>query len=582
MKYTGTYKQNIDKPILNYLLEQRGIPENKITHYLNTTDEDICDYAGLGLPLLKAAAASFFDAVDNDKTMFILVDCDADGYLSSALLLNWIYDYKPSYIDKIKYWLHDGKQHGLNDCINLILEKHYDIVVVPDASTNDVYECDLLKQNNIPCIVLDHHLKEFENNSAIIINNQCSEYDNKELCGAGVVWQFLRYIEHEYKPELDFVTKYEDIVAVANCSDMMSLTSIETKHIMNKGFQKLTNPFLYGLAQKNALFIGDELTPIGCAFYITPLINAIVRSGTIEEKTLIFESMLSFKAFEEILSNKRGHKPGETEYRYEQALRCATNVKRRQTKAQDAGMELIEKLIEQNHMLEHKALIFYLPNDLGIEPTLRGLIANKIMAKYQRPCAILTLSSKGYAGSARGYTKSGIMNFKDICEKSPYSVYAIGHQNAFGLCILENYKTQFLEYLDKILADVGTEPIYNCDVIYNDENIEGDDFIAIADMKSLWGQDMDEPYICLENITINEKNVNVYKKKDITIKITLPNNISLLKFKATEEDYECLCGDGWKTLTIIGKASKNEWMGRITPQLIINDYEVKQGKQWIF
>lgn len=64
------------------------------------------------------------------------------------------------------------------------------------------------------------------------------------------------------------------------------------------------------------------------AFYIVPLVNAVVRVGTIGEKKLLFESMLEWKANELIPSTKRGHK-GEQETVLEQSLRTCTNVKNR-------------------------------------------------------------------------------------------------------------------------------------------------------------------------------------------------------------------------------------------------------------
>lgn len=48
--------------------------------------------------------------------------------------------------------------------------------------------------------------------------------------------------------------------------------------------------------------------------------------------------MLPYKAFEKVLSTKRGHKPGEEEQLIIQAIRTVTNVKNRQTKAETAGM----------------------------------------------------------------------------------------------------------------------------------------------------------------------------------------------------------------------------------------------------
>ena len=154
---------------------------------------------------------------------------------------------------------------------------------------------------------------------------------------------------------------------------MMSLTSIETKQLIFTGFrtENVVNPFIAEMAEKNSFSLNKsdykpsrfnylQFTPMGAAFFIAPFVNAIVRSGTQEEKDLIFKSMLKTKAFEIVPSTKRGHKAGDTERVVDQALRTCTNVKNRQTRAQDAGVEFLEGLIERNHMLDHKVLLFLL------------------------------------------------------------------------------------------------------------------------------------------------------------------------------------------------------------------------------
>ena len=163
------------------------------------------------------------------------------------------------------------------------------------------------------------------------------------MSGVGVVWQFCRYLDNLLNK--DYADKYLDLVALGMDADMMSMRSIETKHLINKGFEQVQNPFFSAMAEKNAYSMNNEITPISVAFYIAPYVNAITRSGTMEEKNIVFQSMLKFKAFEKIPSNKRGHKPGEMEQLYVQAVRTVTNVKNRQTRAQDAGMELLEKIL---------------------------------------------------------------------------------------------------------------------------------------------------------------------------------------------------------------------------------------------
>ena len=77
----------------------------------------------------------------------------------------------------------------------------------------------------------------------------------------------------------------------------MDMRSVETLTLIHEGLKSLTNPFLYYMAQKNAFKLGEKITPIGAAFYIVPLINAVQRSGTKEEKELVFTAMLQYKAF---------------------------------------------------------------------------------------------------------------------------------------------------------------------------------------------------------------------------------------------------------------------------------------------
>ena len=299
----------------------------------------------------------------------------------------------------------------------------FDLILVPDAGSNDYEAHTTLKALGKDIIILDHHLADKISDDAIVINNQLSEYPNKDLSGVGVVYQFCRYIDEKMKT--NFADYYLDLVALGLTGDMMSLTSIETKHLIMKGFEpeNIHNPYIYEMWQKNKFKLGEHITSIDAAFYIVPMINAVQRSGELEEKEILFKSMLKHEAFQMIESNKRGHKPGEMERLVDQAIRMSTNVKNRQTREQDKMMESLEHLIEDLNLLEHKVILFTF-NEKELNRNIAGLIANKIANKYQRPCCIL---SEGidqesgevlYQGSARGYEATGVTNFKTICEEA--------------------------------------------------------------------------------------------------------------------------------------------------------------------
>ena len=183
------------------------------------------------------------NAIKQDANAVIIVDCDCDGYTSAALLINYLYKLFPTWVTGNLDWImHDSKQHGLSDCYeaiiegNLITNKQYSLVICPDSSSNDYKYHSELYYNKIGVLVLDHHLAPKISDYAVIINNQLSNYPNKELSGVGVTWQFCRYIDSMLN--LNYANDFLDLVALGNCGDMMSLRSFETRYLITKGFKK--------------------------------------------------------------------------------------------------------------------------------------------------------------------------------------------------------------------------------------------------------------------------------------------------------------------------------------------------------
>ena len=385
-------------------------------------------------------------------------------------------------------------------------------------------------------------------------------------------------------------------MALGNTADMMSLQSIETKHLIMKGFREenIHNPFIATIAESNAYSLGDKITPHGAAWYIAPFVNAMVRSGEEEEKELLFKSFLKFKAFDYIYSTKRGHKQDETEQLVTQAVRTCKNVKTRQAKAQDDAMARLESRIEEENMMAHKVLLFLLePGE--VEPNVAGLVANKIMGKYQRPCAVLTrrerevetVSGKQlkitYEGSARGCDKADVSNFKDICDTTLLTEMTAGHQGAFGLSLLESNITSFLESTDRALQHMASEPVHYVDYIYRNTNVDPNQILEIAELDGIWGKDVEESFVAIDGLKVTADMVTVYIKKNNTLKITLPNHLSIMLFNAPDDLCEKLQNtQGYVEMDIVGKPNKNEYNGWVSPQIFIEEYAITGESRYNF
>ena len=99
MKYQLIKPINSNYSTLEQVLTNRNIPIEEIEHYLNTTDNDINKPEALGETCLNNAATTLLTHIaDNDQAL-VIVDCDCDGFTSAALLINYLHDLFPSWVE---------------------------------------------------------------------------------------------------------------------------------------------------------------------------------------------------------------------------------------------------------------------------------------------------------------------------------------------------------------------------------------------------------------------------------------------------------------------------------------------------
>ncbi len=567
---------------IEQVLTNRGIKFEDIAHYLNVTEED--NLSPLLLDNIEQAAKMLFNQLHKDGFhIHVQVDSDCDGYTSAALLLNYIHAIIPSAIEHISYSFHNGKMHGINPAL---IPPETTLVIAPDSSSNDYDIHKMLHNKGVEVLVLDHHQAEKISEYACIVNNQLCDYPTKSLSGVGVVYKLCQFIDSLLPASEQKADQFLDMVAVGLVGDMMDLRDFETHYFVQTGLSQLQNPFIKGMAEKNHYQLGDNPTPIGVAFYIVPLINSITRVGTLEEKTLLFESMLNWKAFDLVPSTKRGC-AGQQETRLDQSLRTCTNVKNRQTRNQDAAVEQVKSIIKENNLLDHKILLVKLEHP-SFDRGITGLIANKLMAEYQRPVALLVEvdedGKKAWSGSARGYEKSKLNDFRGFCRDSGLIYLAEGHPNAFGFGILDENFDAFVEYADTTLKDIEFSPSYKVDFIHSANDVRPKEILELGNMKNLWGQNVDEPLIAVEHLSITKDMITLMSRdRNPTLKIQLSNGITCIKFKSSEEELESLFSEnGCVTINLVGKAEVNKYFNSVTPQLIIQNYEIINRQEYFF
>lgn len=353
-----------------------------------------------------------------------IVDSDCDGYCASAILINYLKQIYPDW--HIDFFVHERKGHGLEDIVKQIDLEDYNLIFLPDAGSNDdIY----FKQYfNTDFIVLDHHLRtSTENipNNVALINNQLSEnYDNKALSGAGVTWKFIKYLDTIFN--VNYAYSLIDLAAVSIISDVMDITTPENRFIIETGLEQLNNDFIKFLRDNAAYKIGETLTPIGVAFYIVPLINAMCRMGNTEEKKRMFLSFI--EPHLQVESHKRGVAAGTMVDVITESVRECTNAKARQTRQQDSMAALCKKQIIENDSLKNKILVIVLDEFFDDIPSeMNGLTATKISNETGHPTLIGRVNEEGMLrGSIRGLTTIDMPPFKEFLLSSNMFEYVEG------------------------------------------------------------------------------------------------------------------------------------------------------------
>lgn len=582
MKYTQRTKENYNEDFLLNLLKDRKIIENQaeLDSFISPNPEMQC--SPYDLDNIELAAEKLVEHLEKGSRIFIPVDPDADGYTSAAALFNYLTLLKADYNIELDYNIPNEKSHGFESIFNELKErKKYDLIIMADGGSNDSRYHQELCEEGYDIIILDHHIMDDYNAFAIIVNNQKSErYINKELTGVGVVYQFLRVLDDVLG--VFYADTYLDLVAVGIISDMGHVTTKENRYLIDKGLKSIKNDGLKAMIEKQTYSIGDinNLTPTNIAFYIAPLINALIRVGTPLEKEILFKSLICGAG--RVESTKRGAK-GETETIATQNARNCVNARARQNREKEKAMELLEIQVFNEELDNNKILILN-GDELVCSNSLTGLVAMGMAAKKKLPTMLGRTTSDGYfRGSIRGLNESELKDFRGFLLDSGLLEYAQGHANACGFSLKKNNISKLLDYANKELKDINfNEGFYEVDFIKNANESNLDVMIKeLGAATKLWGQNCPEPLIVINNLFIEKNNIQVIGKNQDTMKFEF-NGVTYVKFKAEKIIDKIGTLKGKLICNVVGKANLNLWCGRTTPQLFIEDIEVREDNSMDF
>lgn len=536
MLVNNLYSPNEEVNIESYLLKC-GVTD--LQEYLNPTGSQIEPFENYNN--FQKGYELFVNHISKQSNICLYADVDNDGITSYSIMYRYIKELNPNI--KICTIINEGKIHGITqDVLDCVYNNNCQLLIIPDAGSNDYNEHKDLKNNNVDVLCLDHHEASKLSENAVIINNQLSEdVRNKFACGSSITYKFVTYCEQQFDRKMGW--KYIDLCACGLIGDVMSLVPIENRTYVCFGLKHITNPFLKYLCDN--LINKNDVTPKDIAFSLVPKINSLIRENIKEHKYKLLE------CFAEDLD----------ETIYKEMLSICLNSHKQQKK-------IVEKMYNDivSTIKDEDKVIFGFTE----KSAYTGLVCGKLSEQFNKPTLLIYSNNDEYFGSARSP-----IPFKDILGNSNLMTVNQGHSMAWGVGFKETDLKNLKEYCNNL--DLNTEVIYDVTKSYSSEKIPSRLFKEFADYNELWNNSIPKPLYYIYNININSNDINVIGKNHTTVKFSY-KGIDYIKFFVSHSDQESVYHIGEcknLSLKLIGELQQNIWNGQVFSQVVITKIEVE-------
>ena len=557
---------------LEDILKLKGITD--INSFLNPTVENT--ESELLFNNIEKARDTLVEHIEKNSVIDLVVDCDVDGNTSGANIYQYIKRIKPSI--EIRYFIHKGKSHGLDEFVEEICLDNSQLVIVPDAGTGDVDECAKIVGSGKDIIILDHHSISDKGNPAIVVNNQLSEkVTDKAMTGVGITYKFTKLLDRYYG--VNYADDYLDLVALGMIGDRADTMNLQTRYLILNGLKQIRektnkNKLIRTLVDVQMYSMDYKITINGIGFYVCPLINSLIRLGEFEDKRYMFEALINS---DRMLERKvRGKGIVEMTIQ-EYVLKACESSNRKQKKMTEESASILSEEIEKFGMDKLPILVCNARDDVDSNST--GLIANRLADQYQRPCLLMRRKGDVCKGSGRGYEKCEIRDFNQWCKDTGLFTKVDGHPGAFGCEIPfdnTNKLFQMLSTMKKI--DEPTYYVYN---VYDASQLHDQIIKNVAKYDHIWGSTVTEPIFLIKNIPCNKYNINLIGSKQNKIEFTYHN------IKFTKQTKGSSLAKLYKEILSVGDNVKFDIVGRFSidtrngkcPQVIIEDMVFEKSNQ---
>lgn len=520
---------------------------------------------------LAEAVRLLVDAVEQEQSLLIVGDFDADGATSSALAMLALRDMGAGNVGYLVPNRFDFGYGLTPEIVEVAKARSPDMIVTVDNGISSVDGVAAAKAAGIKVLVTDHHLpgRVLPEADAIVNPNQLGcEFPSKNLAGVGVIFYLMSALRVALRERQWFQAKgiaepnmgnYLDLVALGTVADVVPLDN-NNRILVHQGIQRIraghARPGILALLEI-AGKARHRLVASDLGFTVGPRLNA---AGRLDDMSLGIECLLCTSP----------------DLAREMAIELDDlNKDRRAIEAgmQQEALKSLEGISLEGDKLPWGVCIY----DSQWHQGVIGILASRIKERFHRPViAFADANEEEIKGSARSIPGLHIRDALDaVASAQPGLLTKFGgHAMAAGMSLKKSDYPRFQQAFDAVVRSTLRQEDLHAEILSDGSLTHEELNLPLAYTlreAGPWGQHFPEPIFDGEFYLVQQRIVG---EKHLKLVLSLDaNHQNLIDAIAFNVDLTVWPSEQSKRVRLAYRLDINEYRGRESLQLMVEYIE---------
>ncbi|HEX6595134.1 MAG TPA: single-stranded-DNA-specific exonuclease RecJ [Bacillota bacterium] len=532
-------------PLIHELLQQRGIyTENEAESFLNPNIKNL--HSPQRIEGIEKASERVHEAIQLDEKILIYGDYDADGVCSTAILMQTLRELGARCDFYIPNRFTEG--YGPNEqAFKDAAQAGVDVIITVDTGIAAIHEAEVAHKVGIDLIITDHHdvQQHLPSAYAIIHPNLSPNYPFKELAGAGVAFKFAEHLLGYFPEQL------LDLVAIGTIADLVPLRD-ENRILTYHGLRKIWKTNRPGLqALKKNCNLSHQVTEEDIGFKMGPRLNA---AGRLQDADIAVHLLVTDDV--------------------QEAEHIADVIEQLNIERQQMVTQIVKEAEQMVDVTKQKEVIIV--GKEGWNEGVLGIVASRLVNTFHRPAIVLAIDKATAVAKGSARSIPAFHLFDNCMEVKDLFTSFGGHAQAAGMTLpVENIRALQAALNDRMNEKLTADDFKQTIEIHRTLSISEIDEALVREIEQLapFGIGNPKPLFHVKHVPNYIRQLGALK------------NHLKIHFNDTDSRLEGI-GFGMGDLhsyiapetpvSIVGELGINEWNGKRTVQMIIEDIKVDQ------